>query len=277
MMSVSPAIIRRKRGLVCGTGKYLRAPVTAAFDDKTSFSVVMFYENSGTSSPGHGDGIPFSMWDGDAVDSGFFILYYSGQVYFYTGQGTNDGGSNVTESNTTNYQWGGSAISTQKASPTNVLAMTYDASSNTKSVWNINSALMTKNTGTYSTSNWGTVYDSGAITDIRIGNHWDGSGDSTYQCDEDWKIGSCSLWFSALSEANIFSLCNLSGTINDDDTDIGMVYDVGYSAAGVTQPNHIWLNPYGGDFSNFETTDTGSTGGVAMSAEGSPTISYSPQ
>jgi hypothetical protein len=270
-MNTNAAIMRRKSGLECGTGVYLTLDTDTDFDSKTNFSIVLFYENTGVNSIGHGNAVPFSMWDGDAVDSGFWILWYGGTTYFYTGQGTNDGGHGPGIGNNQNYSWG--LGSTHSGGPTNCLAMTYDASSNTKSVWNINSSLMKKNTSTYSTSNWGEV---GANTSIRIGNHWDGSGALSYQCNDNWKIGSVGLWFSTLSEANVFSLANLSGSIADADENIGMVYDVGYSAAGVTQPNHLWMNPYVDNFSNFHTADTGSTGGKVLGSVGSPVVTQSP-
>ena len=262
-MNISPAIVRTKMGFVPDTGKYFDKTTDSSFDDKTNYSIVLFYENSGITAGQHGNGVLFSIWDGDSVDSGFFIHCYGGITYYFTGDGEN-GSAYSAITNTDNYSWGDGG----SGGPTNCIAMTYDASSNTKVSYNINSGSYLRTSGIYSSTNWGTL---GTNTEVRIGNHWDGSGASTYQCDTKFKIGSCGLWYSTLSEANILALCNITSSPSDSDTDIGMVYDIGYSAAGVTQPNHLWLSNQTDSFADFAAgTDRGSATAVTLDLNGTP-------
>ena len=264
---MNAAIMRRKMGMVGGTGRYLSRTTDTDFDSNTNYSFVMFYENSGINPTSHGNAVPFSLWD-TSDDSGFYILWYGGAAYFLPGNGTNGGGGSISITNDENYKWGSTA--TNNAGPTNVLACTYDASANSFVAYNINNGKMSKKTVTYTSTNWGAV---GTSTEIRIGNSYDGSS-TTYQCGSSWKIGSTSLWFSTLSEANIFALCNLSGTIDNGDEDIGMVYDIGYSASGVPHPNHMWNSSYVN--STDMTTDDGSDGGKTLTIAGSATQGIAP-
>ena len=133
--------------------------------------------------------------------------------------------------------FGGGGAS-QSASPLNCIATTINATSNSHKLYVLsgNEGAEVGSSGV-ATSGLGAL---GTNTEIRITNDYGGSTTSSQLPDEN-KIIKVSLWTSkALSNAELQLLTDQSATI-EDGVDGTMLSDVGYSAAGVTQPEHEWV------------------------------------
>jgi hypothetical protein len=242
---------------------YYKRTTDASFNSKANWTFVQFYEYPAYLSPVNA--APFSMYDGDSVDSGFYILGLADTYYIFVGNGADAVGTVAVKGHIAALaEYGGASDNKQEGGLLNCIAASYDASSNTLIGYTFNSGVYQEVSATFSSSNWGVL---GTNTEIRVGNHMDGDSDHVYQCPDAMKIGSTSLWYSTLSKANICALNNISSSVSHNDNDIGMVYNVGYTGAGVTQPNHQWFGTFA---STLDGTDTGSTGAKTLTGVNSP-------
>jgi hypothetical protein len=166
--------------------------------------------------------------------------------------------------------WAGDESALQYSGPISCHAQVFDFTADTGVIYALNSHKYHITTDA-DIHQWEDMYNVSVDARLHVGNHWDDNQESVfYQCDNTWKIQSLGIWIgTALSEANIFALTNITSSPSGGDTKIGMVTEVPYTDASVTQPTHYW------DFRLFRDgdstlTDTGSAGNKPLTAVGSP-------